>query len=69
MNSDNTNIDVNDDDYELFNMAEVQPLNDPDCKHFFIEEVQEEIDGFTAWSCMHCKRGRYFPKGTKVINT
>ena len=69
MNSDNTTIDVNNDNYEVFKMDGVKPLNDPECKHFFVEENQEEIEGFTAWVCIHCKRGKFFPKGTKVINT
>lgn len=69
MSTDNTNRDVNNEEYEVINLDGVEPLNDPNCKHFFIEDVSEEIDGFTAWTCEHCKRGRYFPKGTKVINT
>jgi hypothetical protein len=69
MNTDNTiSNENNEDNVEVFKMDGVKPLNDPDCNHFFIEEVQEEIAGFTAWTCEHCKRGRYLPKGTKVIN-
>lgn len=69
MNSDNTNRDDENDEYEVFDMSGVPPLNDPDCNHFFIEEVHEEIDGYTAWTCEKCRRGTYLPKGHKVINT
>jgi len=69
MNSDNTIIDDNNDEYEVFDMSAVQPLNDPDCAHFFIEEVQEEIEGYTSWVCDKCHRGKFLPKGHKIINT
>lgn len=69
MNTDNTSIDVNNEDDVVINLDGVKPLNDPDCKHFFEEEPEEEIDGYTAWTCIHCRRGRFYPKGTKVINT
>lgn len=68
MNTDNLNIDDNNENDEVFNMEGVKPLNDPDCVHYFVEEPHEEIDGYTAWTCTNCRRGKYFPKGTKIIN-
>lgn len=69
MNSDNTNIDDNNETYDVIDMQNVKPLNDPECNHFFIEEVQEEIEGYTSWTCEKCRRGKMLPKGYKVINT
>lgn len=70
MNSDNTKkIDDDNGQYEVFNMANVPSLNDIECNHFFIEEVSGEIEGYTAWTCHKCHRGKYYPEGYKVINT
>lgn len=69
MNFDNTDIDAKDDEYDVINMKNVTPLNDPECSHFFIEELQEEIEGYTSWTCSKCTRGKMLPKGYKVINT
>lgn len=68
MKDDNLNINDNNDEYEVFDMGAVKPLNDPDCSHYFVEEPHEEIDGYKAWTCIHCRRGKFFPKGTKIIN-
>jgi hypothetical protein len=75
MSIDNSNSNYNtkdindkDDDYEVFKMSEVKPLNNPDCHHFFVKDL-DEIDGYQAWTCRHCRRGKFFPKGYTIINS
>lgn len=64
---DNETKDV-DDEYEVIRLDGVEPLNDPDCKHFFIKD-SDTIGGMQAWICKRCKRGKFYPIGTTIINS
>lgn len=68
MQSDNKSINGNDGEYEVIRLDNATPINDPDCKHFFIKD-EDEIGDSVAWICKSCKRGAYFPKGVKIINS
>lgn len=66
--TDNLVEDVYDDQYEVIDMAKQTPLNDPDCKHQFKLDG-DEIGDMVGWSCIHCHRGKFYPKGVTIINT
>lgn len=67
--SDNDNHnDKNDNDERIFELENATPINDPDCQHYFVID-DDKIGDYQGWTCQHCKRGAYFPKGTKIINS
>jgi len=67
-NNHNKNINVNNEDYEVFNMNNVEPLNAPDCNHHFVQD-DDEIGDTRAWVCKHCLRGVFIQKGAVIINS
>lgn len=62
-----TNND-NDDGTIVVNMAKREPLNDPDCKHFFVKD-EDTIGNSQAWICRGCKRGTFLPKHMSITNS
>ena len=62
-----TNND-NDDGTIVVNMAKREPLNDPDCKHFFVKD-DDTIGNSQAWICRGCKRGTFLPKHMSITNS
>jgi hypothetical protein len=67
-NLDNASRDDKNENYEVFNLKDVEPLNDPNCTHHFVKD-SDEIGGYQAWICQLCKRGTFYPKGTTIINS
>jgi transposase-like protein len=65
---DNANNNEENEQYEVFKMDNVEPINDPNCKHFFVED-DDSIGDTQSWICKHCKRGVFYPKGVKIINS
>jgi len=59
----------NDDDAIVVDMAKQEPLNDPDCKHFFIKDESDTIGDSQAWVCRGCKRGVFIPKHMSITNS
>jgi len=67
---DNNNSNNGDDDGRIVvRMEEQQPLNDPDCKHFFIKDETDSIGDNQAWICQSCKRGVFIPKHMSITNS
>jgi hypothetical protein len=66
--SDNSSNNDNDDDTIVVDMAKRQPLNDPDCKHFFVKD-EDTIGNSQAWICRGCKRGTFLPKHMSITNS
>lgn len=66
--TDNLSEDVYDDQHEVINMAEQKPLNDKDCKHLFKLDG-DSIGDSVGWKCIHCHRGKFFPKNITIINS
>jgi len=66
--TDNSSNDDNDDQYEVIDLSNVEPLHDPKCKHHF-EPDGDELNGQIGWSCVKCHRGTFMPKGTTIINS
>lgn len=64
------NASNNDDnaEYEVIRLDEVEPINNPDCKHYFIKD-DDEIGDNQAWICRDCKRGTFYPKNVTIINS
>jgi hypothetical protein len=65
---DNQSINGNDEPDEVIRMDEVEPINDPNCKHFFIKD-SDIIGDYQAWICRKCKRGTFYPINTTIINS
>ncbi len=65
---DNSSNNDNDDDTIVVDMAKRQPLNDPDCKHFFVKD-EDTIGNSQAWICRGCKRGTFLPKHMSITNS
>lgn len=65
---DNQGNNGNDDDTIVVDMSKREPLNDPDCKHFFIKD-DDTIGDTQAWICRRCKRGTFLPKHTSITNS
>ena len=65
---DNQGNNGNDDDTIVVDMSKREPLNDPDCKHFFIKD-DDTIGNTQAWICRRCKRGTFLPKHTSITNS
>jgi hypothetical protein len=61
-------INGNDEEYEVIRLKDVEPINDPNCKHFFIKD-SDTIGDHQAWICRRCKRGTFYPKGVTIINS
>ena len=66
--NDNRNIHDKNEEYEVIRRDELEPINDPNCKHNFVVD-SDEIGGFQAWVSSKCKRGRFLPKAPKIINS
>ena len=66
--NDNRNIHDKNEEYEVIRRDELEPINDPNCKHNFVVD-SDEIGGFQAWVCTKCKRGTFLPKATIIINS
>lgn len=65
---DNSSNNDNDEDTIVVDMAKRQPLNDPDCKHFFVKD-EDTIGNSQAWICRGCKRGTFLPKHMSITNS
>lgn len=67
--SDNDNHnDNNGQDERIFDLENAKPINDPNCKHYFVMD-DDKIGDYQGWICKHCNRGVYLQKGTKIINS
>lgn len=66
--TDNNNIDDYDEDDEVIDLSELEPIYDKNCKHYFVKDG-DELGGKVGWSCKHCHRGKFFPKGVTIINS
>lgn len=62
--------DKNEND-EVIRLDELTPINDPNCKHFFVKDYDElaEKNNMQAWQCRKCKRGTFMPKHINIINS
>lgn len=65
--SDNQDNNGNDDGTIVVDMSKREPLNDPDCEHFFIKD-EDTIGTSQAWICRKCKRGTFIPKHMSITN-
>jgi ubiquitin C-terminal hydrolase len=66
--SDNQSNNDNDDGTIVVDMAKREPLNDPNCEHFFIKD-EDTIGNSQAWICRKCKRGTFIPKHMSITNS
>lgn len=66
--SDNQSNNDNDDGTIVIDMAKREPLNDPNCEHFFIKD-EDTIGNSQAWICRKCKRGTFIPKHMSITNS
>jgi len=66
---DNSSINDNNDDYEVVKKENLENLIDPECKHYFVKDVDEIDDDTQAWLCKKCHRGTFLPKGVTIINS
>lgn len=64
----NTSNNGNDDGTIVVDMSKRKPLNDPDCKHYFIKD-EDIIGNNQAWICRRCKRGTFLPKHMSITNS
>ena len=67
LSDDNKDNEHNDDDV-VIKLDELTPINDPDCKHYFVKD-EDEIGEYQAWICRSCSRGAFYPKGVEIINS
>lgn len=67
--TDNSNIDENNDDYEVVKRENLENLLDPECKHFFVKDNDVIDDETQSWICKKCHRGTFIPKGITIINS
>jgi hypothetical protein len=68
-NNHNTSIDAeNEKDDIVVDLEKVEPLNDINCRHFFVKD-SDTIGDYQAWKCKQCRRGTFLPKGTQIINS
>ena len=67
--ADNSNINDEDGEYEVIRMDDQEPLNNKNCKHHFEKDSDEISKDRQAWTCVHCHRGTFLPKGVDIINS
>lgn len=65
---DNLNIDGKNEDYEIWDLKDKEPITKKDCKHFFVQD-NDEIGDTVAWKCKNCNRGTFIKKGHTIINS
>lgn len=64
----NTSKNVNNENENdiVIRLDELEPLNDPDCKHKFVRDP-DTIGEFRAWKCSKCHRGVFLHKQVTKI--
>jgi hypothetical protein len=69
--SDNNSRDAKNENDEVIRLNELTPLNDPNCPHHFVKDVDDLADtnDMQAWICRKCKRGTIMPKHINIINS
>ncbi len=66
--NDNQGNNGNDDGTIVVDMSKREPLNDPQCKHFFVKD-DDTIGRTQAWICRKCKRGTFLPSHMSITNS
>lgn len=66
--TDNISNNGNDDGAIVVDMRQQEPLNDPNCEHFFVKD-SDTIGDNQAWICQKCKRGTFLPKHMSITNS
>lgn len=71
LTGDNNDRDDKNEKDEVIKLDELTPINDPNCKHFFVKDQDElaEENKMQAWICKRCKRGTFMPKHINIINS
>lgn len=54
--------------YEIIKLDELEPLNDPNCKHYFVKDDSDVLGNSVAWKCSKCHRGTFLAKNQKIVN-
>lgn len=65
---DNLDRDAKNEDYEIWDLKDKEPITKKDCKHHFVLDG-EEIGNTVAWKCTICNRGTFIRKGQRIINS
>lgn len=47
---------------ERISKKDIRPINDPKCKHEFVEDPGDQTDFYIAMTCKHCIQGYLKPK-------
>ena len=47
---------------ERIDKKDIKAVNDPNCKHEFIEDPEDQTDYYMAMTCKHCPIGYLAPK-------
>lgn len=69
--SDNNNRDEKNENDEVIRLNELTPLNDPNCKHYFVKDNDElaKKNAMQSWICRECRRGTFLPRHINIINS
>lgn len=67
----NNSNEKNENDVIVIKQEELTPINNPECKHYFIKDNDElaEENNMQSWICKKCKRGTFLPKDKTIINS
>lgn len=65
-NKQNTYDNVTNENDVIVRKEDLVPLNDPNCEHKFKKD-EDDLEGYTAWTCINCGRGALLPEGTNII--